>query len=80
MLPDGAAMLLFTDGLVERRGEDLQTRTERLRRLAQPRRGDDDLEGWVDRLVAAHGDSDDDTTVLAVRRRATRPEPAVQPG
>jgi light-regulated signal transduction histidine kinase (bacteriophytochrome) len=69
-VPAGTTLVLFTDGLVERRGEDL---FDNLRRLAEaagagPAAGAQELEPWVDRLLAtipARGD--DDTTLLAVR-------------
>ncbi len=72
-LPRGASLLLYTDGLVERRGADLLDRTERLRDLAGRTHGDGDLLAWVDRLLLAHTTEDplagggDDTTVLALR-------------
>jgi chemotaxis family two-component system sensor kinase Cph1 len=69
-VPAGTTLVLFTDGLVERRGQDL---FDNLRQLAEaagtgPAVGAPALEEWVDRLLAtipARGD--DDTTLLAVR-------------
>lgn len=69
-LPPGATLLAYTDGLLERRGRDLATTQELLRRAggAGPR-GDDCPEVWAARLIdAVPGDRDDDTTLLAVRR------------
>lgn len=67
-LPSGAVLLLYTDGLVERRGVDMDERTDRLRALAADTYADSDLQAWVDRLIELHADDgDDDTTVLALR-------------
>ena len=73
--PPGATLLLYTDGLVERRGVDLVERTARLRRLAGETHDGADLDCWLQELLARHDDEDpagaalpdDDTTVLAVR-------------
>jgi two-component system, chemotaxis family, sensor kinase Cph1 len=72
-LPADAALLFYTDGLVERRDADLSVRTERLREIAAATYDGGPLEQWLDRLLAAHAEDDphvggaDDTTVLAVR-------------
>jgi GAF domain-containing protein len=66
-LPGGSTLLLYTDGLVERRGTDLRASTDRLLRLAATT-AEDDLELWLDRLLLEHADASDDTTVLAIRR------------
>ncbi|MBZ5738224.1 SpoIIE family protein phosphatase [Nocardioides mangrovi] len=66
-LAPGETLLLYTDGLVERRGTDLRDRLDRLLVLAGETVGDD-LEAWLDRLLAEHADGDDDTTVVAIRR------------
>jgi chemotaxis family two-component system sensor kinase Cph1 len=74
-LDPGDGLMFFSDGLVERRGTDLLERTERLRRLAGDRAADDQLERWVDGLVDelastdAADPTDDDATLLVVRRR-----------
>lgn len=66
-VPPGSTLLLFTDGLVERRGEDLFENLDRLAEVAGTGPGPEGLESWVDRIIATapqHGD--DDTTVLAL--------------
>ena len=66
-LPPGATLVLYTDGLVERRGDDVTSAAERLRRVGF-RSVDADLAEWVDRLVESVPDAGhDDTTVLALR-------------
>ncbi|QWC84700.1 SpoIIE family protein phosphatase [Nocardioidaceae bacterium] len=65
-LPEGASMVLYTDGLVERRGEDLLRNIERLRATACAGPGGRDLESWLETLVEVNpGETDDDTTVVA---------------
>ncbi len=77
-LPHGAAMILYTDGLVERRGTDLRERTDRMRAIAADTYVGSDLAAWVDRLVDLHDDGgDDDTTLLAIR---LLPEPSATQG
>lgn len=71
VLGPGEALLLFTDGLVERRGESVARGLERLvDRLRGVRRADGSLD--LDALLDACPDRDDDVTVLAARR-APRP-------
>jgi serine phosphatase RsbU (regulator of sigma subunit) len=77
LVSPGSTLLLYTDGLVERRGESLTVGLERLRRHVEllaslP------LEELCDRLVAdLAGDSEDDVALLAVRaHREDRPRPA----
>lgn len=71
----GATLLIYTDGLVERRGVDMAARTDRLRELARLTHGSGDLDAWLQRLLLRHeqeesddaGGTDDDTTLLALR-------------
>lgn len=67
VVPGGSTLLLYTDGLVERRGELLDEGIERLRAAvaAQPGLGPDAL---CDHVLAALGPfEDDDVAVLALR-------------
>ena len=68
-LPPGALLLLYTDGLVERREFDVDEALAQLWPLgAQARTSAPD--DFVDRVLEACGGlGDDDTTVLAVRLR-----------
>jgi serine phosphatase RsbU (regulator of sigma subunit) len=67
VLPPGARLLLFTDGLVERRRESLEEGLDRLARAAAvPGTG---LQPWCDEVVASQLDDrevGDDVAVLAV--------------
>ncbi|WPP33859.1 SpoIIE family protein phosphatase [Streptomyces sp. CL7] len=67
-LPPGSTLLLYTDGLVERRNEDLTDGLDRLRRHASTaaRRP---LESFCDELLAGMltADNDDDTALVALR-------------
>ncbi|PRY13021.1 PAS domain S-box-containing protein [Kineococcus rhizosphaerae] len=76
-LPPGSTVLLFTDGLVERRGEDLDHGLERLRRTAAPL-GHLPLQELCDELLQRlAGDSEDDVALLALRAHPEdRPRPA----
>ncbi|MDQ1624884.1 MAG: hypothetical protein QOJ49_382 [Actinomycetota bacterium] len=67
--PTGATLLAFTDGLVERRDEDIDVGLDRLVELARPV-GADPLDDWLSRIIGAlrDGNRDDDVTALAVRR------------
>jgi len=64
------ALLLFTDGLAERRGEIIDDGYERIALAAQTLR-DPDLQGALDALVDAVRDPtrDDDVAALAIRRK-----------
>ncbi|RJQ75187.1 fused response regulator/phosphatase [Pseudonocardiaceae bacterium YIM PH 21723] len=65
-LPVGTTCLLITDGLVERRGEDLDTGLERLRSRVQLSPEPDAL---CDQLLEdLGGDTEDDVALLAFRR------------
>jgi CheY-like chemotaxis protein len=69
--PEGATLLLYTDGLVERRDENIDQGIARL--VAAAADPDEDLEVYCDRVVAAVGPEQpsDDIAVVAVRRRAS---------
>jgi serine phosphatase RsbU (regulator of sigma subunit) len=66
-LPVGSTLLLYTDGLFERRGSDLDQDLERLRCAAEAVAGHD-LETFCDELIDAMDyDGDDDLALLAMR-------------
>ncbi|WP_145725952.1 SpoIIE family protein phosphatase [Nocardioides sp. J9] len=68
-LAPGATLLLFTDGLIERRGRDLVESVEDLRRSGEPGPRAGGTAPWSSALVdSVPGNRDDDTTVLAIRR------------
>jgi PAS domain S-box-containing protein len=75
----GDVLLLYTDGLVEHRGEDIDASLDRLRDLKLAT--DDDLDSLVDRVLAQllPGAAEDDVAVLAARIDARRPDPAPEP-
>ena len=74
VLQHGATLLLYTDGLVERRGVSITEGLERLRREAALSRPDDGLESLCDLLldtflVAHH--VEDDVAIIAMRPTAS---------
>jgi len=80
VLDRGSTVVLYTDGLVERRDQSLGVGLERLRALLQRLAAQDlDLDTLVDRLLAGllPSRSEDDVAVVAVRlHRQDRPRPA----
>ncbi|PRY14448.1 SpoIIE family protein phosphatase [Kineococcus rhizosphaerae] len=68
-VPPGGAVLLYSDGLVERRGVALDETIERLRAAAADGPAGDDLASYVDRLMTVvPGAEGDDTTLVLLRR------------
>ena len=69
-LDPGDTILLYTDGLVERRGEDLDDGMDRLVRACHAR-GDERLEDFLQHMIDVVRDPtrDDDVAALAVCRR-----------
>ena len=67
-IPAGGTVLLYTDGLVERRDEPLEVGLDRLGRAAQAHHTLD-VEDFVDAVLAdlVHRRLDDDVAMLAVR-------------
>ena len=83
-VPDGAVLLFYTDGLIERRGEPIDVGRERLRAVVERTPVGDSramCAAVVEALVPEA--PDDDVVVLAVRRREgpsdCRPDPRVEP-
>jgi len=66
-VPAGATLLLYTDGLVERRDDDLDSGIERVRGKASALAGASLAEALDDLVAAAGGPGADDVAVLAVR-------------
>jgi serine phosphatase RsbU (regulator of sigma subunit) len=61
-------LFMYTDGLVERRGEDIDVSVRRLEQLTLPVNGS--LDDLLDEVLATFGpDAEDDIAVLASRRR-----------
>ncbi len=70
-LAPGTDLVLFTDGLVERRGTDLDAQVAGLVDLAGSRGSDESVEDWADRILVALDTADDDTTLLSLRWAGT---------
>jgi GAF domain-containing protein/anti-sigma regulatory factor (Ser/Thr protein kinase) len=74
--PVGSSLLLYTDGLIERRGESIDRGLERLLKAAQEGPGEPErlVEHIVEQLIggASRGD---DIALLAVRLLAVAPKP-----
>ncbi|AXI81683.1 ANTAR domain-containing protein [Peterkaempfera bronchialis] len=68
VLDDDDTLLLYTDGLIERRDRSVQQSIARL--LATAAGAEDDLEEYLDRLLThSNADTDDDTCLIGVRLR-----------
>ncbi|MFE7615066.1 SpoIIE family protein phosphatase [Streptomyces sp. NPDC057496] len=68
----GSVLFLYTDGLVERRGEDIDTSIARLEELTMPRSGS--LDDLLDEVLERFGPgAEDDIAVLASRTRPRAP-------
>jgi GAF domain-containing protein/anti-sigma regulatory factor (Ser/Thr protein kinase) len=75
-LPVGTVLLLYSDGLVERRGRPIDDGLEELRRatIDGPREPEQLVEHVLDRMVG-EGERGDDIALLAVRLLAVAPRP-----
>jgi serine phosphatase RsbU (regulator of sigma subunit) len=67
-MPVGALLFLYTDGLVERRGESLDVGFERLRSVVAASSADGVCKRAIDALFASSVPADD-VAMLAIRRR-----------
>lgn len=80
LLERGATVLLYTDGLVERRDQSLSAGLDRLQEVLKRLAADDtDLDTLVDRLLVEMlpVQQEDDVAVIAIRlHRQDRPRPA----
>ncbi|MCW2606108.1 MAG: putative sensor protein [Frankiales bacterium] len=83
-LAPGSTLLLFTDGLVERRGEDLDVGIARLQACLTTlaATAGDDLEALLDGVLAAllDGEVEDDVALVAVRMNDPREPRPVEAG
>jgi serine phosphatase RsbU (regulator of sigma subunit) len=68
-MPAGALLFIYTDGLVERRGEPLDVGFERLRSVVTATSADGVCKRAIDVLFASTAPADD-VAMLAMRRRA----------
>ncbi len=75
-LPVGAIVILYTDGLVERRAEPIDEGLERLRQAAEEAPGEPErlVEHVLERMVGEEGRGDD-IALLAVRLLTVAPRP-----
>jgi len=66
-MPAGSTLIAFTDGLVERRGEDLGLSLQRLAATAAACAYEAEVDAILESLLAGtvHGGSEDDIAVLA---------------
>ncbi|MGH9107305.1 MAG: PP2C family protein-serine/threonine phosphatase, partial [Acidimicrobiales bacterium] len=76
LLPPNGLLFLYTDGLVERRGEDLESGLERLRGIVYPGPPELVCRTVMHELVGSHSPVDD-IAVLAVRRGSPQDPPTV---
>jgi len=79
-LRDGDVLVLYTDGLVERRGESLQTGLSRLAAAAQHAGAEDAevlCEALLEAMVPATATRDDDVAILVARVTCEGPAPGV---
>jgi putative methionine-R-sulfoxide reductase with GAF domain len=67
-LPSGAVMVLYTDGLIERRGESIDVGFERLRTAVRPD-APGEVCGWVLHELIGGRSPGDDIAIVAIRRR-----------
>jgi hypothetical protein len=75
-LPPQSIVLLYTDGLIERRDEDLDRGLARLRRLAGALAGEP-LDVFCDELLTLAATSTDDVALIAVRTPAAGAGPDI---
>jgi PAS domain S-box-containing protein len=79
-LREGDVLILYTDGLVERRDEPLEDGLARLAAAVERSDGDDAevlCEALLEALVPATGTRDDDLAILVARVRSDDPAPGV---